>query len=139
MKIHHIAYAVKSIEKSRIGFEILGYREIQPVVEDEQRGIHISFMEHGDSGQVIELIEPAADENPVGNYLKKMKGIATPYHICYETEDLDKALQEFMDKGFIVTAEPAPAPAIDGRRVAFLIQKSVGVIELLEEGKTERL
>lgn len=132
MKIHHVAYAVKSIEKSKKGFEVLGYEEVQEKMEDVDRGIYISFMKHQESGMVIELIEPAAVENPVSNYLLKMRGIAAPYHICYEVENLEASIEEFMAKGFIVTVEPAKAPAIGGRNVVFLMNKAVGLIELVE-------
>lgn len=132
MKIHHIAYAVKSIERSRPGFEALGYEVVQRTVEDKDRGIYICFMEHMESGTLIELIEPASEDNPVKNYLKKMKNVATPYHICYETADLDEAIKIQMEAGFIVTAAPAPAPAINGRRVAFMAHPAVGLIEFVE-------
>ena len=56
-----------------------------------------------------------------------------PYHICYETNNLDDKIAELKSKGWIVVHEPATAVAIQGRRVAFLFKNGMGLIEILEE------
>ena len=133
MKIHHIAYAVTSIEKSKIKFEDLGFKatDTEPV-NDDIRNIKILFMMHDESKTLIELVEPLNDTSPITNLCKKMHGCASPYHICYEVENLSEALSEFKSKGYLVTQKPAPAVAIEGKNVAFLFQKDVGIIELVE-------
>ncbi len=42
MRIDHIGYAVKDIEKAQKAMGVLGY-EFEPVIRDEARNIFISF------------------------------------------------------------------------------------------------
>ena len=59
---------------------------------------------------------------------------ATPYHICYECTDMESALDEWQQKGFLLVREPSSVPALENHRVAFLYNAAIGLIELLEEG-----
>jgi len=133
MKIHHIAYAVTSIEKSKVRFEELGYESTQTEpMNDDFRNIRILFMIHKESKTLIELVEPLNDKSPITSLCQKMHGCASPYHICYEVENLEDALSKLKLKGYLITQKPAPAVAIEGKNVAFLFQKDVGIIELVE-------
>lgn len=132
MKIHHIAYAVSDIENVRKKFEFLGYEVSQPVMQDTDRNIKIEFMKHKENGLCIELVEPDGEPNPVSGVLDKNNNMSVPYHICYETDDLAKAIEECRKNGFMVLQKPAPASAIGGCPVAFLFSKDGGMIELVE-------
>lgn len=132
MKIHHIAYAVADIAAARKKMEYLGYEVSQPVMQDTFRNIKIEFMRHAESGLLIELVEPEGEPNPVSGCLDKNNGMAAPYHICYETENLEEEIERARGNGFLMIQKPAPASAIDGRRVAFLVSKDGGMIELVE-------
>ena len=46
LRIHHIGYAVSSIEKSIQKFEVLGYEAIGEVVDDVSRKVRIVFLEN---------------------------------------------------------------------------------------------
>lgn len=132
MKIHHVAYAVDSIESAAEKFTLFGFEAEGDTVLDESRRIRIRFMRHRESCLLIELVEPAGEKNPVQGYLDKSGGASVPYHICYEVDNMEDALEYCRLKGLLVTQKPAPAPAIGGRRVAFLFSRDTGVIELVE-------
>ncbi|WP_313131399.1 VOC family protein [Anaerocolumna sp.] len=134
MKIHHIAYAVSSIENSKAHFELLGFSEIKKTIEDINRKIKICFLENREGGNntVIELIESIDETSPISNLVKKMSGVATPYHICYEVDDIEDVVEEYKKLGFILTQNAAPAIAIDNRKVAFMFHKGVGIVEFVE-------
>lgn len=132
MKIHHVAYAVADIAAARRKMEYLGYQVSQPVRRDDNRNIMIEFMKHAQSGLCIELVEPDGEKNPVSGYLEKNNGMSVPYHICYETDNLETAIEEGRNQGFLLMQKPAPATAINGCRVAFLFSKDGGMIELVE-------
>lgn len=132
MRVHHIAYAVADIAAARSKMEYLGYQVTQPVMRDTERNIKIEFMRHPESGLCIELVEPDGEPNSVSGYLDKNNGMSVPYHICYETENLEQEIDTCREKGFMLIQKPAPAIAIDGRRVAFLFSKDGGMIELVE-------
>ncbi|MDQ8021453.1 MAG: VOC family protein [Moraxellaceae bacterium] len=128
MKVHHVGYAVADIDIALSDFLDLGFSPVGERCLDEHRHIHIQFMRNDD--YVIELVAPANERSPVGNLLKKVGN--TPYHFCYETPDLVASIDRLKGRGFIVLAEPAEAPAIEIRRVAFLFKTGTGIVELLE-------
>ncbi len=128
MKIHHVGYLTKNIEKTRAKFLELGYTVEAPVAYDDIRKINIEFLINGDYR--VELVQPMDAESPMYPLLKRYKN--TPYHFCYEVVDLDKSIADLSDKHYTVIQEPAPAPCIEGHRVAFLNNISMGIIELVE-------
>ena len=129
---HHIGYAVADIGKTITSFEALGYELTSDVIRDESRVINIAFMRHLRNDLCIELIEPVGDNSPVSEILKQKKNASSPYHICYVTDYFNKAIYQLKRKGFFVISNPLPAPALNGRRVAFLMNRDAGIIEILE-------
>lgn len=127
LKIHHIGYAVKNIDKAIELFGNLGYIVHEKTI-DEKRKVIIAFAES--SGYSIELIAPLSDGSPVDSILKKNG--STPYHICYETADVKKMCQELKVEKFRVISDISPAPAIDNANVVFLLNPVMGIIELVE-------
>ena len=134
MNVDHIGYAVKNIDASRQAFEELGY-VFDPVVNDTDRNIFISFGRLGDYR--IELVSPLdpALPSPVDGTLKKSGN--TPYHICYTSSRFEDDIKELQQKRFLLTIPPAPACAFGGRgggsrRVAFLYHLQIGLLELVE-------
>ena len=133
MKIHHLGYAVSSIEKSMRVFEILGWKVRGGITDDGPRKVRIAFLEK--EGQLLELVAPLGDDSPVHQTLKQNKGVPTPYHICYEVESLDAARIELKQKGFMPFIPASPAPAIEDRNVEWFFALNLGIIELVEREK----
>lgn len=129
MKVDHIGYAVKNIDLSLQSFQELGF-SFEPVVEDLDRNISISFGWLGDYR--IELVSPLDTTlpSPVDNILKKSGN--TPYHICYASNSFDADIQDLQKKRFLLTIPPAPACAFGGKRVAFLYHIQIGLLEIVE-------
>ena len=128
MKPHHVGYLTRNMDRAIALFQELGYRIEEAPAPDEGRGITIAFLVN--EGLRVELIEPVSEDSPMYPLLKRYKN--TPYHICYETEDLEGKIEELCRGGYTVFQAPAPAPCIEGRRVAFLLHTGMGIIELLE-------
>lgn len=128
MKVHHIGYYVENMLDSIDGFLALGYEVSRLPLLDEGRNVRIAFLNLGNC--CVELIEPL-DECDL--FSKKMRKIGTtPYHICYETNDIDASLQELQNKGYVLVRDVESAPALDGCKVAFLYSIGTGQIELVE-------
>ena len=128
MKIHHVGYLAKNIEKTEKKFFELGYEVESPTAYDEIRKINIEFLVNGDYR--VELIQPMNEESPMYPLLKRFKN--SPYHFYYEVEDLDASVAELSGKGYTVIQEPEIAPCIEGKKVCFLNNISMGIIELVE-------
>ena len=127
MKIHHLGYAVNNINDSIIEFEKLGYTKIS-FVNDLLRNVQIAFMSNQD--YLVDLIAPLNDKSPVDKVLLKMG--STPYHICYETHDIDSKVSELKNDGWMLIKKKEIAIAIDDNYVVFMYHKIVGLIELVE-------
>lgn len=129
MKIDHIGYAVKNIEKARNDFETLGYN-FEKLIEDPDRNIYIQFGEK--DGYRIELVSPLnMGPSPVDTYLSGTGN--TPYHICYCSDDLDSEIRNLENQRYKVIIPAKAAIAFGGKRVVFMINKNIGMIEVVEE------
>ena len=129
MKIDHIGYAVKRIDRAIIAFQKLGY-EFEPVIDDTDRNVKLAF--GSKDSYRIELVAPLDKKlgSPVDQYLSNAVG--TPYHICYESESLDAEIEELKAQGYKVVIEPRPAVAFGGRRVVFMMNIGFGLMESVE-------
>ena len=128
MKIHHVGYLTKKMDKAIKAFTDLGYTIEKETKYDEIREINIAFLINGDYR--VELIEPVSKESPMYPLLKNYKN--TPYHFCYITDDIEASISKLNDMGYMVIHKPEIAPCIDDNRVSFLINPSMGIIELVE-------
>jgi methylmalonyl-CoA/ethylmalonyl-CoA epimerase len=126
---HHIGYAVENINDSLSLFGNLGYKIVQDIINDKKRKVAIAFVKNGDL--LVELISPLSEESPIRNYLNKMGH--TPYHICYEVEDIQKSIGVLKKSRFFLVEKPSDAEAIENRSVAFLYHPKYGLLELLEK------
>ena len=129
MEVHHIGYLVKRLADSRDAFAALGFDVVRPVEYDPIRDVNIEFIANG--GYCVELIEPASAESPLMPLLKKFKN--APYHLCFIAEDLEKAKEEFENKGYMLFRDIEPAPCLDGRRVVFMVNPDIGIIEIADK------
>ena len=128
MRIDHIGYAVKNIDKARKSMEALGY-VFGDTVDDADRNIYIAFGEM--NGYRVELVAPKSEGSPVDMHLSKIG--PTPYHICYYSNDIEVDIEKLKASRFKVSIPLAPAIAFGGKRVVFLYSLSVGLIEIVEE------
>lgn len=128
MKIHHIGYLVKKIEKAAAAFEALGYVREGAATHDEIRKVDILFLEK--DGYRVELVSPYVPDSVVAGLIKTYKN--APYHICYEAEHFEADIAKLEGSGYVRIDEPTAAPAIGGRRVTFFMHPAMGMIELLE-------
>lgn len=130
LTIHHIGYLVKKIVPAIRSFEALGFQVAREVTRDDIREVDICFLEK--DGYRVELVSPYSATSVVAGLLKKYKNC--PYHICYETSHFEEALEELTSHGYVMMGSPTPAPAIDQHTVVFLMNASLGMIELLDLG-----
>ena len=129
MTIHHIGYLVKRLERARKAFEELDYCVEQETVRDEYRKIDILFLTK--DGYRVELVSPYDSSSVVAGLLPRIGN--SPYHVCYEVDDMDAEIERLRDSHYVVSSSPAPAPACGNALVAFLVHPYLGMIELLQK------
>lgn len=135
MTLHHLGVAVEDIKKSIQSFRGLGWMWDGEIIEDTSRNVNLAFLRRYDSEEMIELISAAKEKSPVTNLLKTMKNVSTPYHICYEVSNIEKTIDILKGRRYTLTDKAKSALAFNNRRVAFMLSREAGLIELLEEEK----
>ena len=108
---------------------IIGYTLEGPLIEDPIQQVRIQFVTGG--GPRIELIEPITVQSPIHGTLKRGGKF---YHLAYEVDQLDQAVDHFRSSNFYPVASPAPAAAFGMRRIVFMASATLTLIELIESG-----
>lgn len=128
LQFHHIGIACRDVEKTKAFYLELGY-VATPTVDDPLQHVRVVFLNK--PGQTrLELLEPLDEQSPVSRTLQTA-GV-TPYHTCYEVENIETAIKALKERRFLLINGPVPACAMDNHRIAFLFQKNTGLIELVE-------
>ena len=129
LRFHHIGIACRDIDKSKAFYQDMGYTA-EATVHDPVQRVQVCFLQKNGAPR-LELLQPVGDESPVARTLATA-GV-TPYHLCYEVDDLDDAIARLRStRRFLLVNGPVAACAMENRRVAFMFQKNTGLIELVE-------
>ncbi len=128
---HHIGIATNSILETSKYFLEAGY-SIGDVIFDPTQNVKVCFMSKFDT-PLIELVEPVDTNSPIKNILQK-NGVS-PYHICYELDNINDGILKLKLKKFVPLSKPVPARALNDRLICFLYNRDVGLIELLQKEK----
>jgi|SRR5271170_360317 len=129
--LHHLGFVVASI--SAVAEEFAASMSAtwdEQIIHDPLQRVRVAFFNPGDArNPVFELVEPAGDASPVGNFLRKGGGL---HHVCYEIDDLESGLSEARSARLVIVGNPKPAVAFGGRRIAWVCSRSSLLVELLE-------
>ena len=132
LRLRHIGIAVPELGPAvDMLSTLMGYNTVSGPFDDPLQKVRVQFLAKsaGDPAE-IELVAPLGDDSPVHSMLAKGKGGA--YHLCFETPDLNAALRHASENGCVVVAEPVPAVAFEGRRIAWIYTSTRQLFELVE-------
>ncbi len=134
-KLMHVGVAVPSLAPATETLSnLFGYRVISGPFDDPIQKVAVNFLTTAPTDNVeIELIAPLTEDSPIRSILQKNGGGA--YHFCFETIDLDKALDHAVKNGCMIVSKPVPAVAFQGRRIAWIYSSSRQLFELVEAPK----
>ena len=127
MRFHHVGMACRNINAELPELALLGYHPEGSQVQDPIQQVFIQFVTGG--GPRLELIQPANPLSPVNGVLKRGSKF---YHLAYEVDQFEIAIDQFKSKAFFPVAPPAPAIAFGMRRIVFLTSETFTLIELIE-------
>lgn len=128
---HHLGIATRSIEKCANIYIKLGYKLSEVKVEPTQN-VKIGFLSR-EGSPLLELIEPLNEEAPISRIVNNSG--TTPYHTCYEVEDIQKSVEELEDLNFRQLFEPITAEAMDSGLFCYLFSPDIGLFELYQRKK----
>lgn len=126
-RLEHVAIAVHDMDKSKQMLENLFGFEVE--LEEQIDTTKLAMYPVGET--YLELLETVEAGSWLDGWLKE-KGQSL-FHLCFEVEDIDAALDELRAKGVKLLTE-TPQNGHGGSRIAFLDPRSTGdiVIELAE-------
>jgi methylmalonyl-CoA/ethylmalonyl-CoA epimerase len=129
MQFHHLGVACRSFEREIEHFRSLGYEPSSPVFEDHFQKVRVQFLEGG--GPRVELVcaLTSIDASPLVSALNNGTRF---YHMAYEVSAFDDTIARLQSQRGKLVAPPTPAIAFNGRRVAFVMQPTLTLIELIE-------
>jgi methylmalonyl-CoA/ethylmalonyl-CoA epimerase len=127
LRFHHIGLACRTLGIEQRAHELLGYvcegdRFVDPIQQVE--GL---FMTHG--AMRLELLAPRGDDSPLQDYLSRGTRL---YHEAFETADIAASLSALDAGGARLVVGPVPAVAFGGREIAFLMLRSLSLVELIQ-------
>ena len=127
--IDHIGYAVHDIEETARYYVGAGWN-LSEVFEEKVQNTRIAFLRK-EGFTTIELVSPLEGKSPVDNILNQV-GCST-YHVCYVVEDIEQAVEDLYEEDFKPLFFPVESVAMENRRICYLYNMQVGLIELVEE------
>jgi methylmalonyl-CoA/ethylmalonyl-CoA epimerase len=118
-KIHHVAIAVRNLDKALNLYESLFGLKASKIETVPEQGVKTALIPVGD-GSKIEFLEPIDPNGGVAKFLKSRgEGI---HHICLEVDNIDQTLNTIAEKGCqLIDKESRKGP--DGR-IGFIHPKS---------------
>lgn len=122
MKIHHIGFVVKDIEKYRKNLVV---DEVIKRVYDPIQKANLELI--NSEGSYIELIEPTEESAFTYKFMNKGGGY---HHLCYEVENKTDALAIIAQKKMIKVLDFVYAPLLDAE-VIFAYNRNKEVVEFV--------
>ena len=131
MKLHHIGIVVKNIQES-LG-ELTQYLDFEsttvPSLVGSQK-VNICFLKT--NNVFLELIEPAEENSPISNFIKKGGGF---HHLCFEVDDIHLELEKMKKNGARIIVDVVKG--FEERLTAFVMldmkNTNCNLIELAEK------
>jgi len=131
LKLHHIGIVVESIQKS-LG-ELTKYLDFEsttmPSLVGSQK-VNICFLKT--NNVFLELIEPAEENSPISNFIKKGGGF---HHLCFEVDDIHLELEKMKKNGAHIVVDVVKG--FEERLTAFVMldmkNTNCNLIELAEK------
>jgi methylmalonyl-CoA/ethylmalonyl-CoA epimerase len=142
LKLHHIGLVVPHLSELAEVFRNLGLKQATQPEPDPIQKVTASFIaaDKGE-GTYIELLEPLSDDSPITNFLKRRGGGL--HHLCFEVDNIDRAVDELVAKGFKMVSAPVECVGYDRgfrpgstqpTKIAFFLLLNKILIELLQKG-----
>jgi methylmalonyl-CoA/ethylmalonyl-CoA epimerase len=129
LSVHHYGLATIDMQRSMDFFNSLGYSAGEIVIDPIQKVKLVFVLRPGEPA--IEIICDLDDTGPTKNIISKSgSGF---YHVCYEIDNIEESIEKFRKLGFMLRHKLVPATAIQDRKIAWMYNRSVGLVELLEK------
>ena len=131
-KVEHVAIAVKDIDQAmQLYLDVFGL-ELEETEVFEEYHAKVALLRLGDC--LIELIQGTIPESEYTKFVEERgEGL---HHICFEVDDIEKALREIEKKG-VTLVDSTSKRGHQGSKIAFLDPSGANgvLLELCEKPK----
>jgi methylmalonyl-CoA/ethylmalonyl-CoA epimerase len=133
MKLHHIGKVVENLEKEAEYYrDLFNLATIGDAVFDPIQKVEVLLLTSTcGNAPLIELVRPVGPESPVARFLQKGGGL---HHLCFEVEDIQKAIEESRSKGGIILGEVVPGKAHQDSPTVWVYTKQKELVEFIQAG-----
>jgi methylmalonyl-CoA/ethylmalonyl-CoA epimerase len=137
LRFHHVGVVVADMERSATAYmERFGYEARSGIVHDPLQTAYVQFLSFPGERVFLEFVSPDGPQSALTLALKKGGGLN---HICYSTSDIGETCLRLRNAGLFLVRPPTQAVAFNGRKIAWLMDKSGILFELLERGPENEL
>jgi methylmalonyl-CoA epimerase len=133
--IHHVGIAVHDLKAAVERYRLLVGGELDHEAVVPEQGVHAAALRVG-AGPLIELLQPTADDTPVGRFLaRRGEGM---HHVAYEVRGIQSHLDRLLEAG-VQLIDETPRTGLFGLQVAFIHpEAAMGcLVELVEPKEHE--
>lgn len=114
VRLAHIGIAVRSIAEARNFYEEVLGLDVDSIEEIASEGVRVAMLPF--PGGQVELLEPTAEDSPVGRFLEKRgEGL---HHVSFDVPDVRGTIMAAIEHG-VETVGDAPRTGAEGREIAF--------------------
>lgn len=133
MRMNHLGYATRNLEEAINAFLNLGYSKVHGDVKHHvPKNMYVQRVKLGDL--VVEIMAPADTSKP-SFVSEKLDATTEPFvlhHLCYDVEDIHKAVDDFMATGEYTIHEAITSGVFQKNQICFLRHKQIGLVEFFE-------
>ncbi|MCX7026469.1 MAG: VOC family protein [Spirochaetes bacterium] len=133
MKLNHLGYASRNIDEAISAFLKLGYVKVHEEVKHHiPKNMFVQRVKLNDT--IVEIMAPADASKPsfISGELGKTSEPFVLHHLCYDVEDIRKAVDGLMATGEYSIYEPITSGVFQKNLICFLRHKHIGLIEFFE-------
>ncbi|WP_031494851.1 VOC family protein [Bryobacter aggregatus] len=131
--LHHIGYAVKSIETEAPRFaKLLDATWDGVIYHDPLQQARVTFLSANQAlagTPKFELVEGDGEDTPLSRFVAKGGGL---HHICYQVDDLAAHVTEMKANGALLIKAAQPAIAFAGKPVVWMFARPQLLLEYIE-------
>ena len=133
MRMNHLGYATRNLEEAINAFLNLGYSKVHEDVKHHvPKNMYVQRVKLGDL--VVEIMAPADTSKP-SFVSEKLDANTEPFvlhHLCYDVEDIHKAVDDHMGTGEYTIHEAITSGVFQKNQICFLKHKQIGLVEFFE-------
>ncbi|MGA2052046.1 MAG: VOC family protein [Opitutales bacterium] len=130
--LHHIGYLADDLEAEAARWVAdFGYIRDGAAHEDPVQMAKVCFLRQPGASHWLELVSPTGPKSKLANAARQKMAL---HHVCYETDDLPRALASLRERGWLDVGPPASGTAFGGRPIAWVMDRRRILIEILQAG-----